>query len=221
MRVHNLRYDIWICLALSFLLSLGIEKIVEKVTVGTYDNYVEEHTVEDGDIGGVADESIVRAESIDDLLNNEKFTIISEGIKYMNRGGGYHGNYYFHALTLPSGEIVAAIINQESVTKTGETIYDGDSILPVGKIVYEDLTEDKTFLNQIEFKEPLTRTDLYIDMLGIGGKLNKEDYVESPKIISGVLTVIITFPLLHALGAKLGLFPYFFAPKNKKKSEWD
>lgn len=221
MRVHNLRYDIWICLALSFLLSLGIEKIVEKVTVGTYDNYVEEHTVEDGDIGGVADESIVRAESIDDLLNNEKFTIISEGIKYMNRGGGYHGNYYFHALTLPSGEIVAAIINQESVTKTGETIYDGDSILPVGKIVYEDLTEDKTFLNQIEFKEPLTRTDIYIDMLGVGGKLNKEDYVESPKIISGVLTVIITFPLLHALGAKLGLFPYFFAPKNKKKSEWD
>ena len=221
MRIHHLRFDIWACLGLSFLLSMGVEKVVEKQVEKTYESYVEEHTVEDGNIGGKADEDVPRAESVDDLLENETFTIVSDGIAYMNRGGGYHGNYYFHAVTLPSGEKIAAIINQDSVTKTGETIYDGDSILPVGKIVYEDLTKDETFLNQIEFKELLTRTDFYIDMLGTGGKLNEDDYVEQPKLIAGFLTVVITFPILHALGAKVGIFPYFFAPKNKKKSEWE
>ena len=221
MRIHHLRFDIWLCLALSFLLSMGVEKLVEKNFAKTYDSYVEDHTVEDGDVGGKAGEDIVRAENVEDLLNNDTFTIVSKGIKYMNRGGGYHGNYYLHAVTLPSGELVAAIINQDSVTKTGETIYDGDSILPVGKIVYEDLSKDEAFINQIEFKEPLTRTDFYIDMLGTGGKLNEEDYVEQPKLIAGIITVIVTFPIFHAIGAKIGIFPYFYAPKNKKKTEWE
>lgn len=84
----------------------------------------------------------------------------------MNRGAGYHGGYYMHALTLPSGELVAARINGDKVQRTGETIYDGDSIMPVGKIVYEDLTQDTYFIGQIEHSEKLTRTDFYIDMVG-------------------------------------------------------
>ncbi len=221
MRIHHLRFDIWACLGLSFLLSLGVEKIVERQYTKTYDSYVEKHTVEDGKIGGKADESVPRIENVDDLLKNETFTIVSKGIDYMNHGAGYHENYYFQAVTLPSGERIAAIINQDSITRTGESIYDGDSILPVGKVVYEDLSKDETFINQIEFKEPLSRTDLYIDMLGTGGKLNEEDFVETPKLTAGVITVIVSFPIFHALGAKIGIFPYFYAPKNKKKSEWE
>jgi len=101
------------------------------------------------------------------------------------------------------------------------TIYDGDSILPVGKIVYEDLSKDEYFINQIEYKEKLSRTDFYIDMLGEGGKVSQEDYTEAPIIIIQIVTVLIAFPIFHAIGSKIGIFPYFFPPKEKKKSEWD
>lgn len=217
MRIQHLRFDIWLCLCIGVLVSLGTAKIVELVTPKMYEEYSEEHTVEDGLVGGIADSSVYPAQSIDDLLSHDTFTVVSKGIQYRNRGGGYHGNYYFQALTLPSGEIIAAKINEESVTHTKSDIYTGDSILPVGKVVYEDLTEDTYFLHQIEYKEKLTRTDFYIDMLGNGGKMSEEDYTELPKMIVQVLTVFLVFPITHMAGSKLGIFPYFFEPREKKE----
>jgi len=195
--------------------------MLETVLPKQYEDYSEEHKVADGDIGGVAGEDVVRAESIDDLLSNDTFTVVSPGIEYRNKGAGYYGSYYMQALTLPSGEKVAAIINEESVQRSGDSIYSGDSILPVGHIVYEDLTQSETFLKQIEYKEKLSRTDFYIDMIGNGGKLSQEDYSEVPTMMAQIITVIIAFPILHMLGAKFGIFPYFFPPKNKKESEWE
>lgn len=90
-----------------------------------------------------------------------------------------------------------------------------------GKIVYEDLTQDTYFINQIEFKEELTRKDFYIDMVGNGGKLSEEDYKEAPTLILQLITIIVSFPIFHMIGAKIGIFPYFFPPKEKKKSEWE
>lgn len=221
MRYHYLRFDIWLCLAISVLLSFIPVKIAEKVLPKQYESYVEEHTVADGDIGGVADENVYRAQNVEELLAHDTFTVISPGIEYRNRGAGYHGQYYMQALTLPSGERVAAIINNDSVQKTGETIYDGDSILPVGRIVYEDLTKDEYFINQIEHSEKLSRTDFYVDMLGEGGKISQENYTENSTMMLQIITVLIAFPIFHALGSKVGIFPYFFPPKEKKKSEWE
>ena len=68
---------------------------------------------------------------------------------------------YLYALTLPSGELVAARINSDSVVKEGDSIYSGNNILPVGKVVMANLTEDEYFINQIEYKEKLSRTDFY------------------------------------------------------------
>ena len=93
--------------------------------------------------------------------------------------------------------------------------------MPVGKIIKEDLTKDKTFLDQIEFKEPLDRKDFYIDMVGAAEIQSKESFIETPIIIMQIIIVLITFPIFHAIGSKLGIFPYFFAPKNKKTNEWD
>lgn len=221
MRYHYLRFDIWLCLAISVLLSFIPVKILEVTLPKSYENYVEEHTVDAGQIGGVAGEEVFRAQSVEDLLAHDTFTVVSPGVEYMNKGGGYYGSYYMHALTLPSGEKIAAIINSDSIQRMGESIYSGDSILPVGKIVYEDLTQNETFIHQIEFKEKLTRTDLYIDMMGNGGKLSEEDYSEVPTMMAQIITVVIAFPILHMLGAKIGIFPYFFPPKNKKESEWE
>lgn len=220
MRYHYLRFDIWACLGLSFLISFVPAKITQTIFTNKYKSYVEEHTVSAGEIGGMADSSIYQAQSVEDLLAHDTFTIVSPGIEYRNKGGGYHNNHYMQTVTLPSGEKIAALINEENVKHMGDSIYSGDSILPLGKIVYEDLTKDETFLHQIEYKEKLTRTDFYVDMLGNGGKLSQIDYVEAPSTMIQILTIILLFPLLHMVGAKIGIFPYFFAPKNQKKSEW-
>ncbi len=215
-----LRFDIWLCLLLSVGISYVPVKIAEYILPQKYEEYVEEHTVADGDIGGIADENVYRVQNVEDLLSHDTFTIVSKGIQFQNRGAGYYKGYYTYAVTLPSGEIVAARINKDSVQRTGESIYSGDSILPVGKLVYEDLTKEEYFINQIEYKEPLSRTDFYIDMLGKGGIASKEDYEETPKLMIQLASICIAFPIFHAIGSKLGIFPYFFAPKNKK-SEWD
>lgn len=164
---------------------------------------------------------MIRAQNIEDLLANEYFTIESPGIEYRNKGAGYHNGYYLYAITLPSKEKVAALINQDSVVSVGDSIYSGTSIMPVGKIVKEDLTKDKYFLDQIEFKEPLDRKDFYIDMVGNALIKSEEEFIETQIMIIQIIVVLITFPIFHAIGSKLGIFPYFFAPKNKKLNEWD
>lgn len=170
--------------------------------------------------GSVADETIYRAQSVEDLLSHEKFTIVSPGIEYRNKGAGYYNGYYTYAVTLPSGERVAARINGDSVQNMGKDIFSGDNILPIGKVVYEDLTKDEYFIGQIEYSEKLSRTDFYIDMLGNAAKLSKDDYASGPMFFVQLGTIIIVFALVHTIGSKLGIFPYFFAPKKKQEAEW-
>lgn len=221
MRYHILRFDIWLCLLLSVLLSLIPANILKKTLPEKYEDYKEEHKVDVGNIGGKADENTYRAQNIEDLLTHDTFTIVSKGIEYKNRGSGYYKGMYLHAVTLPSGERVAARINSDSVTTDGDSIYTGNSTLPVGKIIKEDLTKEETFINQIEFKEPLTTTDLYIDMVGEAEIQSEEYYIETPIMLSQIITVIIAFPLFHMIGSKLGIFPYIIAPRKKRESEWE
>lgn len=221
MRYHILRFDIWLCLLLSVLLSLIPANILKKTLPEKYENYKEEHKVDVGNIGGKADENTYRAQNIEDLLTHDTFTIVSKGIEYKNRGSGYYKGMYLHAVTLPSGERVAARINSDSVTTDGDSIYTGNSTLPVGKIIKEDLTKEEYFINQIEFKEPLTTTDFYIDMVGEAEIYSEEYYIETPIMLSQIITVIIAFPLFHMIGSKLGIFPYIIAPRKKRESEWD
>ena len=149
MRYYNLRFDIWICLLLGVLISLLPTNIVRKKLTEKYENHKEEKKVEEGVIGGKSTEETFVANNIEDLLNNETFTIKSPGIEYRNKGAGFYKGYYMYAVTLPSKEIVAARINNESVISDSESIYNGISTLPVGKIVYEDLEKDKNFIKQI------------------------------------------------------------------------
>ncbi len=225
MRRRYLSFDAWLCLLLSVLLAMGTGKLAEMITASLYERHVEAHQPVDGEIGGKAGEEVFRAQSVEDLLSHDTFTVTSHGIQYRNRGAGYYGGKYFQALTLPSGELVAAWINEESVQEVGgsgdsSSYYTSDKILPLGRLVYEDLTQDETFLDQIEFKEPLSRTDFYVDMVGDTAVMDQEQALETPKMAVQLLTVVIAFPLLHMLGSKLGLFGAYFSLK-KKKSEWE
>lgn len=224
-RVHILRFDLWLCLALSFLVSLGTVKLTNKILDQTYAGYVESHEVAGGEIGGVAGAAVFRAQNVDDLLAHDTFTVVSPGIEYMNRGAGYYNNWYMYALTLPSGERVAAVINFDSLVRSGDDIYSGETTLPVGCVVYADLTENENFLSQIEHGAPLSRHDFYIDMIGTGGKLSEEDYHELPTVAVQLATIVLCFPVFHTIGSKLGIFPYFFPPREdkpkKKKKKTD
>lgn len=221
MRYHNLRYDVWLCLLFSVLLAFGVEKIANNILSQKYEEHKVAHKVAAGNVGGIAEENIFRAQSVDDLLSHDIFTVTSPGIEYRNKGSGYYKGYYMYALTLPSGERVAARINGDSVTSDSDSIYSGTSTLPVGRIIKEDLTKEKTFIEQIEYKEPLDRKDFYIDMVGEAEIASKESFVDAPIMLIQLLVVFITFPIFHMLGSKIGIFPYFFVPKNKKKSDWE
>lgn len=221
MRRRYLSFDAWLCLLLSMVLAMGTGKLTELIVAPIYQQHVEAHKPVDGEIGGQAGEEVFRAQDIEDLLSHDTFTVMSPGIQYRNRGSGYYGGKYFQALTLPSGELVAAWINGESVQEVGGTDYfTSDKILPVGRVIYEDLTENETFLEQIEYSEPLSRRDFYVDMVGDTAVLNEEQAFETPKLIVQLLTVVVTFPLFHMLGSKLGLFEAYFSFK-KKKPEWE
>ena len=146
-------------------------------------------------------------------------------IEYRNRGSGYLDGRLYQAVTLASGERVAVILNSDSVQVEGDYMT-GIHTMPVGRVVYKDLAAETTFLGQIEYKEPLSRRDFYVDMLGEGGKMDQEMYTDSWTGGVQVLTILVCFPIFHSLGAKLGLFPFFFAPRKKKgeeeqKGEWD
>ena len=224
MRYTRMRFDIWLCLLLAFLVSLGTTKLAGLYLAGAYQNYEADHTVADGSIGGKAGAEVFRAQSVDDLLSHDTFTILSDGIEYCNRGGGYYGSHYMNAVTLPSGELVAAVINSDSVQSEGD-YFSGVNTLPVGRVVFEYLESSESFLNQIEYSEPLSRRDFYVDMLGTGGKVAEADYTQRYTGTVQAATILVCFPLLHSLGAKLGVFPFFFPPRPKKgeeqKSEWD
>ena len=224
-RLYFQRFDLWLSLALSFLVSLGTVRLADQIMDRTYDSYVESHVVADGEIGGVAGADVFRAQSVGDLLTHDTFTVVSPGIEYMNRGAGYFNNWSMYALTLPSGERVAAVINFDSLQQSGDDIYSGETTLPVGRVVDVDLESSESFLSQIEHGAPLSRHDFNIDMVGAGGKLAEEDYRELPTLLVRLGTIVICFPIFHMIGSKLGVFPYFFEPKEKKKKkdemEWE
>jgi hypothetical protein len=218
MRYHYLRFDIWLCLLFSLFVSIFTAHIAQRILSQGYEGYVQKHTAPDGEIGGKAVNGVFHANSVEDLLSHDTFTVTSPGIEYRNRGAGYYGSQYLYALTLPSGELVAAAINMENVQTTGEA-YTGEAILPVGRIVWEGLGSDKNFISQIEYKEPLSRKDFYIDMMGNGDAVSQDDYAAPAVLLTRALTVIICFPIFHAIGAKLGVFPPFLSRK-KQASEW-
>lgn len=224
MRYHMMRFDIWVCLLIGFVVSFGVEALATKVLTEKYEEHKAEHVMEAGVVGGEATEGTFRAESIEEVLSHDTFTVVSEGIKYQNEGGGFYEGMYLSSLELPSGERVAARINGDAVQREGNSIYSGEAVLPVGRVVKEDLTSSETFLSQIEYRDELSRKDFYIDMVGDAAIQSEESFIEGPVVLIQLATVAVVFAITHYAGSKLGLFPAFYTRKRKaeeKKSDWD
>lgn len=111
MKLYKGRYDIVISFILAFFGTIGAGRLIEQVISLTYEAYVREHTVEDGEIGGRAGKDIFRAEKVNNLLSCRYFTVEARLSDFYGSGGGVYGKQYLHRFTLPSGEIAAAAIN--------------------------------------------------------------------------------------------------------------
>lgn len=219
-----LRFDIWLTLLIAYGISLGAVKLTGLVLPALYEGYVEENTIAQDEIGGPAGEGVFRAQSVADLLSHDTFTVVSPGIKYYNNGSAMFGTKVADELMLPSGEFVVALINGQNIQWTeGEDYFTSDHILPVGRVVFENLEETAgpEFLEQIQGRGPLSRTDFYVDMSGAGGLVSEEDYSSRWTGVVQVVTIFVCFPLFHSIGAKLGIFPFFFVPKEERESEWE
>ena len=145
MRLHRLRFDIWLCLLVAYLVSLGTGAAASALSAATYDGYAEVHSAAPGQAGSPAGPEVPRAQSIAELLELDTFTVLSQGIAYRNEGAGYFEGSYLYNLALPSGERVAARIHTESV-QDGENFASGQVVLPVGRVIWADLEEDPAFL---------------------------------------------------------------------------
>ena len=204
MRLHRLRFDIWFCLLVAYLVSLGTGAAASALSAATYDGYAEVHSAAPGQAGSPAGPEVPRAQSIAELLELDTFT-------------GYFEGSYLYNLALPSGERVAARIHTESV-QDGEKFASGEVVLPVGRVIWADLEEDPAFLEQITSGYPLDRTDFYVDMAGEAVRYSQEERTENHVIVVQLVTVLVCFPLLHALGSRSGIFPAFFPTVRREKA---
>lgn len=214
MRIYKIRYDVLICILLSALVVLGVSKVLPVFYTGLYDRYAQTHMVTDGEIGGQAGEDVYRAQSVEDMLSHNTFTVQAGYSSVMIADSGYFGDNYLLNLELPSGERVAACINDDAMQRNNEEDY---YIMPVGKVVEADLSRDAEFMDRIEHSEALSRTDFYVDMNGNSGSglASAERYDEQYTLYIKAVTAVLSFIAFHAAGCKMGLFPRLIPGKNK------
>ena len=216
LRIRRMSLYTLLVFALSLAIAKGVGNIAAKNAQVKYQEVVERCTPLEGEIGSRAGEDAFRAQSIEDLLEHDTFTVVSPGIQYRNCGSGYYKEgaviKYMSALTLPSGERVAAWIYSENVQEEGGTdFYSSDKVMPLGHLVYADLSLEQTFLDQIEFLGPLDRKDFYLDMVGTAAELNEEQYIQVRQEKAKWITFIILAVMLHVI-------PYIILKILQKRS---
>lgn len=215
MRIYKIRFDVLICIILSALVVLGTGKVLPVFYSALYDRYTRAHTVSDGDIGGEAGEDVYRVLSVEDILSHNTFTVQVEYGSLLTADSDYFGDIYLMNLELPSGERVAASINNDAMQQNYEENY---YIMPVGKVVEADLSEDAEFISGIERSDALSRTDFYLDMSGNSGSglVSAERYDEQYTIYIKAIVGVLCFIAFHVIGCKMGLFPRLIPMKRKK-----
>ena len=91
MRLYRLRFDIWLTLLVATLAAGGAGKLVDAIAPTDHEEHVEKQVAADGDVGGKAGDDVFAANSVDDLLSHDTFTILSDGIAYRNEGFRWAG----------------------------------------------------------------------------------------------------------------------------------
>ena len=203
-------------LAVEFVISALIAVLVAHMVPGMVNSYydkVEGQHV--NDVGLKATDETVKANSIDDILNNDTFSIVvSDPDEYKFDGSAYWEDEdpsEIYNVKLASGERVAVRMQAEYLKKTGDGY-----LLNIGKIKKFDLTAEPEILDELQEEYALDRTDFYIDLrtnIEEGSKYSeatRQKMIDLVQPFTAIFVCAILWILLQVITVKIGIAPKLF-----------
>ena len=206
-------------MAVEFVISALIAVLVAHMVPGMVNSYydkVEGQHV--NDVGLKATDETVQANSIDDILNNDTFSIVvSDPDEYKFDGSAYWEDEdpsEIYNVKLISGERVAVRMQAEYLKKTGDGY-----LLNIGKIKKFDLTSEPEILDELQEEYALDRTDFYIDLrtnIEEGSKYSeatRQKMIDLVQPFTAIFVCAILWILLHVITVKIGIAPKLFGSR--------
>ena len=206
-------------MAVEFVISALIAVLVAHMVPGMVNSYydkVEGQHV--NDVGLKATDETVQANSIDDILNNDTFSIVvSDPDEYKFDGSAYWEDEdpsEIYNVKLTSGERVAVRMQAEYLKKTGDGY-----LLNIGKIEKFDLTAEPEILDELQEEYALDRTDFYIDLrtnIEEGSKYSeatRQKMIDLVQPFTAIFVCAILWILLHVITVKIGIAPKLFGSR--------
>lgn len=206
-------------MAVEFVISALIAVLVAHMVPGMVNSYydkVEGQHV--NDVGLKATDETVQANSIDDILNNDTFSIVvSDPDEYKFDGSAYWEDEdpsEIYNVKLISGERVAVRMQAEYLKKTGDGY-----LLNIGKIKKFDLTAEPEILDELQEEYALDRTDFYIDLrtnIEEGSKYSeatRQKMIDLVQPFTAIFVCAILWILLHVITVKIGIAPKLFGSR--------
>lgn len=206
-------------MAVEFVISALIAVLVAHMVPGMVNSYydkVEGQHV--NDVGLKATDETVKANSIDDILNNDTFSIVvSDPDEYKFDGSAYWEDEdpsEIYNVKLISGERVAVRMQAEYLKKTGDGY-----LLNIGKIKKFDLTAEPEILDELQEEYALDRTDFYIDLrtnIEEGSKYSeatRQKMIDLVQPFTAIFVCAILWILLHVITVKIGIAPKLFGSR--------
>lgn len=206
-------------MAVEFVISALIAVLVAHMVPGMVNSYydkVEGQHV--NDVGLKATDETVQANSIDDILNNDTFSIVvSDPDEYKFDGSAYWKDEdpsEIYNVKLASGERVAVRMQAEYLKKTGDGY-----LLNIGKIEKFDLTAEPEILDELQEEYALDRTDFYVDLrtnIEEGSKYSeatRQKMIDLVQPFTAIFVCAILWILLHVITVKIGIAPKLFGSR--------
>ena len=215
LRLFMTHPDLAVEFVISALIAVMVAHMVPGMVNSYYDKVEGQHV---NDVGLKATDETVKANSIDDILNNDTFSIVvSDPDEYKFDGSAYWEDEdpsEIYNVKLISGERVAVRMQAEYLKKTGDGY-----LLNIGKIEKFDLTAEPEILDELQEEYALDRTDFYIDLrtnIEEGSKYSeatRQKMIDLVQPFTAIFVCAILWILLHVITVKIGIAPKLFGSR--------
>lgn len=215
LRLFMTHPDLAVEFVISALIAVMVAHMVPGMVNSYYDKVEGQHV---NDVGLKATDETVQANSIDDILNNDTFSIVvSDPDEYKFDGSAYWEDEdpsEIYNVKLTSGERVAVRMQAEYLKKTGDGY-----LLNIGKIKKFDLTAEPEILDELQEEYALDRTDFYIDLrtnIEEGSKYSeatRQKMIDLVQPFTAIFVCAILWILLHVITVKIGIAPKLFGSR--------
>lgn len=215
LRLFMTHPDMAVEFVISALIAVMVAHMVPGMVNSYYDKVEGQHV---NDVGLKATDETVKANSIDDILNNDTFSIVvSDPDEYKFDGSAYWEDEdpsEIYNVKLISGERVAVRMQAEYLKKTGDGY-----LLNIGKIKKFDLTAEPEILDELQEEYALDRTDFYIDLrtnIEEGSKYSeatRQKMIDLVQPFTAIFVCAILWILLHVITVKIGIAPKLFGSR--------